>query len=47
MGVSKKNKSIDVVIELIECLGKIKTDEVVISFYAEKMVDENGNEIMY
>jgi hypothetical protein len=47
MRVSDKNEPVNNVIKLVECLKKIKTDKATISFYAEKMTNGNGEEIIY
>lgn len=47
MRVSDNNIATTNVIRLVECLKRIDTDKARISFYAEKMVDENTGENIY
>lgn len=41
------SEPINNVIKLIECLKKIETDKATIGLYAERMINENGEEIIY
>lgn len=47
MRVSNNKTTADNIIQLVECLKKIEVKNVKIGFYAEKMLDGNGNTITY